>query len=179
MTVKEPEKPLQNSNAADKSEETSASAGGESEAGKQRQGRAATPSETKTGSEGKQVGKELASGKTSAPVEKRKPADEDQQVKVAARELAKNMGGIQNIKVCYVDKDDEWWATLYEDIGTVIDVKQFFWNRESEKFEPFLILKRISKSKLDADLKQSEPGRKCAVVALPEEKDALPANHRK
>jgi hypothetical protein len=179
MAVKDPEKPLQKSTATDKPQEKSAPAGGESEAGKQVQGRAVTLSETTTESEGKRVGKELGEGKTSAPLEKRKPADEDQQVKAAARELAKNMGGIRKIKVCYVDKDDEWWATLYEDIGTVIDVKQFFWNRESEKFEPFLILKRISKSKLDGDLKHNEPGRKCAVVVLPEAKDALPANHGK
>ena len=151
ITVKEPEKPPEKSAAIGKSQEPPAPAAAESDAGKQRQAGATTLSEVKGRSEGKRVGTDLGSGKTSAPNENPKTQDEDQQVKAAARDLAKNMGGIQKIKVCYVEKDDEWWATLYEDIGTVIDVKQFVWNRESEKFDPFLILKRISKSKLDSD----------------------------
>lgn len=179
MTWKEPESPPQQSAAIDKSQEAQTPASGENAAGKQREGRATTLNEVKSGSDGKRVGTDLGSGKTSAAIEKRKPPDEDQQVKAAALELAKNIGGIEKIKVCYVDKDDEWWATLYEDIGAVIDVKQFIWNRESEKFDPFLILKRISKSKLDSDLKHNEPGRKCFVIAPTEEKDRLPINHRK
>ena len=93
---------------------------------------------------------------------------EECQVKVEARELAKRIGPIERIKMCYVDEDDEWWATFYQDIGSVIDVRQFIWNRESQKFEPFLVLKRISKSKLAAELNRKEKGRHCAVVPPPE-----------
>jgi hypothetical protein len=93
---------------------------------------------------------------------------EESQVKVEARELAKRIGSIEKIKMCYVDEDDEWWATFYQDIGSVIDVKQFIWNRESQRFEPFLVLKRISKSKLAAELNRNEKGRHCAVVPPPE-----------
>ena len=109
----------------------------------------------------------LTSG-ASARVKKFVSESEESQVETAARELAKGIGSINGIRVCYVDKDDEWWATFYEDIGPVIDVKQFIWNRESEKFEPFLVLKRISKPKLAAELKRREAGRNCIILPLPE-----------
>jgi hypothetical protein len=99
-----------------------------------------------------------------------KPQDEDQQVRTAALALSRTMGPIQKIKLCYVVKDDEWWATFYQDIGPVIDLKQFIWNRDSEKFEPFLVLKRIPKSKLAADLKREERGQTCSVIPLTEVK---------
>ena len=99
-----------------------------------------------------------------------KPQDEDQQVRAAALALSRTMGPIQKIKLCYVSKDDEWWATFYQDIGSVIDLKQFIWNRESERFEPFLVLKRISKSKLAAELKREERGQSCTIIPLTEVK---------
>ena len=101
-------------------------------------------------------------------VKKFVPETEEGQVKAEARELAKRIGSIDAMKMCYVDKDDEWWATFYRDIGTVIDVRQFIWNRESQKFEPFLALKRISKSRLAAELHRKERGRHCAVLPPPE-----------
>jgi hypothetical protein len=97
-----------------------------------------------------------------------KPQEEDQQVRAAALALSGTMGPIQKIKLCYVSKDEEWWATFYQDIGPVIDVKQFIWNRESERFEPFLVLKRISKSKLAAELKREERGQTCSIIPLTE-----------
>ena len=99
-----------------------------------------------------------------------KPQDEDQQVRTAALALSRTMGPIQKIKLCYVTKDDEWWATFYQDIGSVIDLKQFIWNRDSEKFEPFLVLKRIPKSKLAAELKREERGQSCTIIPLTEVK---------
>jgi len=103
----------------------------------------------------------------SAALRKTEVQDEEHQIKTAAYELAKSVGAIEKMKLCYVPKDDEWWATFYVDIGSIFDVKQFIWSRESEKFEPFLVLKRISKSKLASELKQDEPERKCTVLALP------------
>jgi len=107
---------------------------------------------------------------TAPPVQVRisKPQDEDQQVRTAALELSRSIGPVQKIKLCYVTKDEEWWATFYEDIGPVIDVKQFIWNRDSERFEPFLVLKRIPKSKLTAELKREERDRTCTVIPLTE-----------
>jgi hypothetical protein len=110
----------------------------------------------------------LASRASSAEDKEVAFRSEESQVKVEARELAKRIGSIERIKMCYVDEDDEWWATFYQDIGSVIDVKQFIWNRESQRFEPFLVLKRISKSKLTAELNRNEKGRHCAVVSPPE-----------
>lgn len=109
----------------------------------------------------------LASG-ASARVKKFVAQNEESQVEAAARQLAKRIGSIDTIKMCYVDKDDEWWATLYQDIGSVMDVRQFIWNRELQRFEPFLVLKRISKSKFAAELNRKERGRSCAVLAPPE-----------
>jgi hypothetical protein len=103
----------------------------------------------------------------SAAVQKFEAQDEEHQIKAAAHVLAKTIGVVEKMKLCYVTQDDEWWATFYVDIGSILDVKQFIWNRESEKFEPFLVVKRLSKSKLASDLKQSQPGRKCAVLTLP------------
>ncbi len=103
----------------------------------------------------------------SAAVQKFEAQDEEHQIRAAAHELAKTIGSVEKMKLCYVTKDDEWWATFYVDIGSIIDVKQFIWNRESEKFEPFLVLKRISKSKLTSELKQNSPEQKCTILALP------------
>jgi hypothetical protein len=99
-----------------------------------------------------------------------KPQDEDQQVRTAALELSRALGPIQKIKICYVSKDDEWWASFYQDIGPVIDLKQFIWNRESEKFEPFLVLKRIPKSRLAAELKREDRGQTCTIIPLTEDR---------
>jgi hypothetical protein len=119
-------------------------------------------------SQGEPIKAQSSPDASSAQVKKSKPQDEDHEVKAAARELSKSIGSIEKIKVCYVTKDDEWWAIFYEDIGPVIDVKQFIWNRELEKFEPFLVLKRISKAKLAEELKQDQSGHRCDILAPPE-----------
>jgi hypothetical protein len=106
--------------------------------------------------------------RASAEAKKLAPQTEESQVQAAARELARRIGSIDGIKMCYVDNDDEWWATFYEDIGTVIDVRQFIWNRGSQRFEPFLVLKRISKRKLAAELNRKDKGRRCSVLPPPE-----------
>ena len=107
----------------------------------------------------------------SARAKKARYHDEDHQVKTAARELAKSVGEIEKMKVCYVTKDDEWWVTFYQDIGPVIDVKQYIWNRDLEKFEPFLVLKRISKAKFAAELKREEPGHRCDIISPPKKSE--------
>jgi len=104
------------------------------------------------------------------PTEKLRPEDEAARVKKAARDLASTVGQIKRMKVCYSKKDKEWWAILYEDMGSSVDVKQFIWSAESEKFEPFLVMKRIPKAKMDAEAKKDEIDKTCTVVDPPTSK---------
>lgn len=99
--------------------------------------------------------------------EKTQPKDEATRVRTAALELARSLGDIKRAKVCYVDKDKEWWAVFYQDMGSAADVRQFFWNAATEKFEPFLVLKRIPQTKIDSDFKKEESGKICAELSLP------------
>jgi len=101
------------------------------------------------------------------PTEKLRPEDEAARVKTAARELAGNVGQIARMKVCYSKKDKEWWAVLYEDLGSSVDVRQFIWSPEGEKFEPFLVMKRIPKGKLDAEAKKDEIDKTCTGLDPP------------
>lgn len=84
-----------------------------------------------------------------------------------ATELAKNIGSVRKVKLCYDKKTDEWWLTLYKELSTAMDVKQFFWSWEREEFTPFLVIKRISKGKLMDDLKKNGSGRTCSELPAP------------
>lgn len=101
------------------------------------------------------------------PTEKLRPEDEAARVRTAALDLARTVGQIARMKVCYSKKDKEWWAILYEDLGSSVDVKQFIWSAEGEKFEPFLVMKRIPKAKLDAEAKKDEIDKTCTLVDPP------------
>lgn len=96
----------------------------------------------------------------------RKPAPKEERLLGAAVEAAKELIAVEKMKLCYKSKEDEWWVSIYVDIGNRIDVRQFIWNRELEKLEPFLVLKRISKSKLPSELDKAESGSICEVVTL-------------
>jgi hypothetical protein len=124
------------------------------------QGRPPTP-QTNSGEKVKLVKPELAPGESPAPVEPRTHEWEDQRVKTAAMKLAKESGNVKKGKICYSAKTDEWWVVLYEDAGSAFEVKQFIWDREREKMEPFLVLKRIGKDRLEEDLMTREPGKAC------------------
>jgi len=89
---------------------------------------------------------------------------EDQKVKTAAQEMARGFPAVKKIQVCYQVEADEWWVTLYDDMGVEIDLKQFTWNRDQEKLEPFLVLKRVPASRLDAHLTTKRPGMACEIV---------------
>lgn len=91
---------------------------------------------------------------------------EDQKVKSAAVELAKTLPSVKKMKICYEVKHDEWWAILYEDSGSMIELKQFVWNRQQEKFEPHLVMQRIPATQLQQHLVESGPGRACEPVDL-------------
>ena len=92
---------------------------------------------------------------------------EDQKVRIAALELARSIPSTRKVKICYDAKHDEWWVTLYDRQGAMFDLKQFVWERESEKFEPFLVQQRISESKLEEHVKREEKGRACEAFDPP------------
>ena len=92
---------------------------------------------------------------------------ESQKVKAAAIKMAKTIPSIVKIKVCYAVENDEWWVTLYDDHGPLIDLKQFTWNREKLDLEPFLVLRQISKGQLEHDLTQKTSGRACEILDYP------------
>lgn len=92
---------------------------------------------------------------------------EDQAVKDAAIEIARSFPQTKKIKICYSINDDEWWVTLYDFTDSFIDLKQFTWNRETKKLEPFLVLKKIPPNRLQEHLSEEESGKACEVVDSP------------
>lgn len=92
---------------------------------------------------------------------------EDQQVKNAALEMARAFPSVVKIRVCYAVDGDQWWVTLYDDTGTAIDLKQYTWNRQLEKLDPYLVLKRIPRSQLHADIARKKQGTVCEVIDPP------------
>jgi hypothetical protein len=95
---------------------------------------------------------------------------EDQKVRKAALDLAEGNPSVKKIKICYAVKEDEWWVTLYEFSGGLVELKQFTWNREQDKLESFLVLKRIAIGRLEEHLNSEEPGKACESI------DPLPLN---
>lgn len=91
---------------------------------------------------------------------------EDQKVRHAAMGLRDAHGPAQKMKLCYAVKDDEWWVTFYEDAGSHYELKQYVWDRDLERLEPFLVLKRVGKERFDQHLSMGEPDRACEVIDL-------------
>jgi hypothetical protein len=89
---------------------------------------------------------------------------EDQKVKEAALELAKNFPRVTKIKVCYSVKDDQWWVTLFDNAGAYTDLKPYTWNRNLEKLQVFLVVNRIPSTRVQEQLNQEEPGKACEVL---------------
>jgi hypothetical protein len=86
-------------------------------------------------------------------------------------DLAKGSSAGSKMKICYAVTKDEWWVILYEDAGTVFDVKQYSWNREQNKLEPFLVFKTVPKDQIQENLNSSEPDRACEVLETPHKED--------
>lgn len=89
----------------------------------------------------------------------------DDLVKLAIAKAA-SMGSVKTMKICYRQEFDEWWISLYRDVGTLYDVKRFIWSLESQELRPFLAIKRVSKTRLKDDLGKTEPGRWCEIITL-------------
>lgn len=99
---------------------------------------------------------------------------EDEKIKTVALNLAATSAAVVRIKVCYYVKHDEWWVIAYEDTGGPIELKQYIWNRDQEKLEPFLVLKTIARDRLEEHVKASEPDKACEVIPLPPKESKPP-----
>lgn len=110
-----------------------------------------------------------ASGDVGAVKKKRKQDESrfDRQLREAADKLAVDLGQIKAMKLCYVNRDNEWWVILYRDIGPVIDVMNYIWNWEEQKFKRYLIVKRIPKNELREAVIGRERGRNCEILKHP------------
>ncbi|MDQ7783702.1 MAG: hypothetical protein RDU20_12535 [Desulfomonilaceae bacterium] len=120
------------------------------------------------------IGEEAAPAKTtpetSKPPPKKKHMDEadlDRMLRTAADELASQLGRIEAMKLCHVEKENEWWVVFYQDIGPVIDVRNYIWNWEEQRFRPYLVVKRFPKNELQDKVNRLEHGRKCVVLKSP------------
>jgi hypothetical protein len=89
---------------------------------------------------------------------------EDDKVKGLARDMARRFPNVRKAKVCYDAKDDEWWVILYEDNDSFLELKQYIWNRDEDLMEPFLVQRRVPKSKLEEELASSPRERACEVL---------------
>ena len=120
-------------------------------------------------------GKPAEGSKESAPTQsEQKPSSrtwEDEKVKTLALELAKGSSAGSKMKICYAVKKDEWWVILYEDTGAVYELKQYSWNREQNRLEPFLVFKTIPKDQIQEQLNSPEPDRACEVLETPRKED--------
>ncbi|MFH0960907.1 MAG: hypothetical protein V1897_19660 [Pseudomonadota bacterium] len=92
-----------------------------------------------------------------------KPLSEEEKVLSVATETVSSVASPIKYTVCYDQEKAEWWLTIYDDIGYAFDVKKFFWNPELEKFEPFLVLNKISKSRLNDEISKKSDTKKCSV----------------
>ncbi len=92
-----------------------------------------------------------------------KPLSEEEKVLNVATETVSGVASPTKYTVCYDEEKAEWWLTIYDDIGYAFDVKKFFWNPELEKFEPFLVLSKISKNRLNDEISKKSDTKKCSV----------------
>lgn len=89
--------------------------------------------------------------------------EQEDKVKKAAIEILKGLNSPIKYTICYDEENDEWWLTVYDDIGHALDVKQYFWTPAQEKLEPFLVLNKIPKGRLTAELSKKSDRKKCSI----------------
>ncbi len=108
--------------------------------------------------------------KSKSPPDQTDDSEEERDVREAALKLIKNSENPEsliNIKICYVTTDREWWVSIYDDLGSQIDIKSYIWDRENQRLRPFLVLTRIPKKKLSQHLRTSGSDRLCFVMDPP------------
>jgi hypothetical protein len=89
---------------------------------------------------------------------------EDHRVRRAALDLAGKHPGVAKVKICYSVREDDWWIILYQEVGSVVELKQFIWKRDQPELEPYLVLERIPKHRLQDHLSRSDPNKACEVL---------------
>ena len=107
--------------------------------------------------------KDKVADSKSAQGKSGKPLSEEEKVLNVATETVSIVASPAKYTVCYDQEKAEWWLTIYDDIGYAFDVKKFFWNPELEKFEPFLVLSKISKNRLNDEVSKKSDTKKCSV----------------
>ncbi len=90
--------------------------------------------------------------------------EEEQEVRSAALKLAQTCESLIHIKICYIIADDEWWVSLYDDMGPQVDLRSFIWDRDNQRLRPFLVLTRIPKNKLEQHVYASGEDRSCFLL---------------
>lgn len=106
-------------------------------------------------------------GRGGGEGESEKKPSEQELVKRASLEIAKGIETVKKIRICHFKNQDEWWVTLYDDLGAIIDLKQYVWDRDTETLRPFLVLKRISKNRLESELNSKTPDQTCENLDPP------------
>jgi len=81
-----------------------------------------------------------------------------------AIKLAAELPSIERMRICHAVQDEEWWITLYQDSDSFYDLKQFIWSVGMDKPEPFLVVKRVSKERVESHFTEKDPGRVCSAV---------------
>ena len=107
--------------------------------------------------------KSLSKDTASRETKPEKPLSDEDKVKRAALEVIKELSSPKKYMICHDEIKDEWSLTVFDDIGNVLDVKRSFWNMETEKMEPFLVLNRIPKSHLKDELSKKGLGKNCSI----------------
>ena len=107
--------------------------------------------------------KDKVADSKSAQGKSGKTLSEEEKVLSVATETVSSVASPTKYTVCYDQEKAEWWLTIYDDIGYAFDVKKFFWNPELEKFEPFLVLTKISKNRLNDEISKKSDAKKCSV----------------
>jgi hypothetical protein len=92
-----------------------------------------------------------------------KTFSEKDRVKQITLDLAQKFPAARKIKICHDKKSAEWWFTLYEESGDVIDIKQYVWKIDQDQPEPFLVIKRIARDSLQKDLNDTA-NRVCKIL---------------
>ena len=107
--------------------------------------------------------KSLSQTAASPDTKPEKPLSDEDKVKRAALEVIKELSSPKKYMICHDEIKDEWSLTVFDDIGNVLDVKRYYWNMETEKMEPFLVLNRIPKSHLKDELSKKGLGKNCST----------------
>jgi hypothetical protein len=85
-------------------------------------------------------------------------------VKKATLDMPKNIYTSKKMQIWHTEPSDEWSATLLDEIGTMMDLKQYVWEPDSETLTPFLTLEMIAKWRLDHHFALKKQDKTCQTM---------------